>query len=81
MSLGGGVMVSALATIAIDREFDHIRVKPSAIILAFVASQLNTQHLAVRAKTLWIGIKIMCPSRTICLSSDCCFSELELKKC
>ena len=33
-----------------------------------------------RAKTGWLGIKIICPSWGTCLSSDYCFSELVLTK-
>ena len=32
----------------------------------------------VRAKTNWLGIRIMCPSGATFLSADCCFSELAL---
>jgi hypothetical protein len=46
--------------------------------LVFVASPLNTQHEGERAKTGWLGIRIMCPSETTCLPADCCFSELAL---
>jgi hypothetical protein len=33
-----------------------------------------------RAKTGWLGIRIMCPSGATCLPEDCCFSELALLK-
>jgi hypothetical protein len=36
------------------------------------------QHLVERAKTGWLGIKIMCRSGATCLSADRCFSELAL---
>ena len=57
------------------------RVKSKTIKLVFVASLLSTQHLGERAKTGWFGIRIMYPSGVTCLSADCCFSELALKKC
>ena len=41
--------------------------------LVCVASPLSTQHYEVRAKTCWLGIRIMS-------TMDCCFSELELYK-
>ena len=41
--------------------------------LVCVASPLSTQHYEVRAKTCWLGIRIMS-------IMDCCFSELELYK-
>ena len=53
------------------------RVKPKTIKLVFVASPLCTQHYGVRAKTGWLGIRIMCPSGATCLPADCCFSELQ----
>jgi hypothetical protein len=31
-----------------------------------------------RAKTAWLGIRIMCASGATCLPTDCCFSELAL---
>ena len=38
----------------------------------------STQNQGVRAKTVWLGIMIMCPSAAICLPVDFCFSELSL---
>ena len=40
----GGVMVRVLASSAVDRGFNPGRVKPKAIKLIFVTSQLSTQH-------------------------------------
>ena len=40
----GSVMVSLLASSAVDCEFLPDRVKPKTIKLVFVASPLNTQH-------------------------------------
>ena len=40
----GGVMVSVLASSAVDRGLEPGRVKPKIIKLAFVASPLSTQH-------------------------------------
>ena len=31
-----------------------------------------------RAKTGWLGIRLMCQSGATCLAADCCFSELTL---
>jgi len=55
------------------------QVKPKTLKLIFVASPLSTQHLGVRAKTGWLVIRIMCPSRATCLPVYCYFSELALK--
>jgi hypothetical protein len=38
----------------------------------------SAHNLRERAKTGWLGIRIMCPSVVICLSAGCCFSELAL---
>jgi hypothetical protein len=58
------------------------RVKPKTIKLVSVASVLRTQHLGERAKTGWLGIRIMShgPSGATCLSADCYFGELALVK-
>jgi hypothetical protein len=41
---------------------------------------LSKQQLGVRAKTCWLGIKIMCLSGATGLPANCCFSELALMK-
>jgi hypothetical protein len=47
------------------------------LILVFVASPLSIQHKGERAKTGWLGIRIMCQSgATWWTSVECCFSEL-----
>ena len=45
-------------------------VKPKTIKLAFAAYLLGTEHLGIRAKTGWLGIRIMCPSGATCLCAD-----------
>jgi hypothetical protein len=40
----GGVIVSLLATSAVDRGFEPGRVKPKTMKLVFVTSPLSTQH-------------------------------------
>jgi len=49
------------------------RVKTMTIKLVFVASPLGTQHQGERAKTSWLGMRIMCPSGATCLSAHSCF--------
>ena len=49
------------------------RVKQKTMKLVFVASLLSTQHYRERAKTSWLRIRIMLPSRATCLSADCFF--------
>ena len=56
------------------------RVKPDNKMFVFVVSPLVTQHLGVRINTGWLGIKIKCPNVATYLPTDCCFSELVLKK-
>ena len=67
----GCVMVSVLVSSVVDRGFETIK-------LVFVASPLGTQHKGERAKIGWLAIRILCPSGTTCLSTDCCFSELAM---
>ena len=76
--LSGGVMVSVLASSAVDRRFEPRSGKPKTMKLVFVASPLSTQHKGERAKTGWLGIRKMCLNGATCLSADCCFSELAL---
>jgi hypothetical protein len=40
----GGVMISILASSAVDRGFEYDRVKPMTLKLIFVATPLRTQH-------------------------------------
>jgi hypothetical protein len=74
----GGIVVSMLASSAVDRGFVPGRVKPKTMKLVFVAFLQSTQHLGERTKTSWLGIRILCPSGASCLSADCCFSELAI---
>ena len=68
----GGVMVRMLASTAIDSGFEP----QSGQTKVFVASPLCTQHQGVRAKTGFLGIRIICLSGAARLPADCCFSEL-----
>jgi hypothetical protein len=71
-------MISVLASSAVDRRFDPRSGQTKTVKLVFVASQLSMQDQGERAKTGWLGIRIMCRSGVTCLSTDCCFSELAL---
>ena len=62
----------------IDHGFEPDWIKQKTITLVFVASLLSTQHYGQRAKTGWLGIRIICQSGAPCLSADCCLSELAL---
>jgi hypothetical protein len=67
------VMVSVLASSAVNRGFETRSDKTRAKKLAFVT-------FPIRAKTGWLGIRIMCPSRATCISTNCYFSELAIYK-
>ena len=56
------------------------RVKPKIVKLVFVASPLSMQHKGEKAKTGWLGIRIMCLNEATRLSADgcLCYSELAL---
>ena len=70
-------MISMLASNAVVGSSTG-RVKPKTIKLAFVACPVGTQQTGERAKTVWLEIRIMCPSGAKCLPVHCCFSELAL---
>ena len=72
-----GVMVSVLASIAVDHESSPDRVKPKTNI-GICCFSANHAALRERAKTGWLGIRIRCPSGATSLPADCCFSELAL---
>ena len=73
-------MVSVLASSAMNLGFESRsgQTKDYSIDLCFFIAK----HAALRrkAKTGWLGIRIMCPGGAICLSADCFFSELALYK-
>ena len=74
----GGVMVSVLSLCAVDCGFEPRvgQTKDCKIsICCFFA-----KHAALRRKSKELGIRIMCLNGATCLSTDCCFSELALKK-
>jgi hypothetical protein len=54
-----------------------IQIKLKTIKYVFVASALSTHHQGIRAKTGWIGFRIMCPSGATCLTAE---GELALLK-
>ena len=69
-------MVSVLASSVVDRGFT-----PKTIKLAFVASAQSMQHYVRRKSKDWLARNqdnVSESAGTICLSVDCCFSELAL---
>jgi hypothetical protein len=39
--------------------------------LFFIASPVSAQHYGARTKTGWPGMRIMCLSEVVCLSTNC----------
>ena len=72
----GGVMVSVLASSAVDRGFEHQSGQTKDYKIGICC--FYTKHVALRRRTSWLVIRIMCQSGTMCLPADCCFSELAL---
>ena len=67
----GGVMVRVLAFNAVDRGFEPRLAKTKDYKIGICC--YSAKHAALRRKS-----RIMSPSGTTCLSSDCCSSELAL---
>jgi len=61
-------MVSMIASSVVDRGFEpRSGYKLQTINLIFAASLLSTHHSRVRAKTGWLGVRMICPSGMSCL--------------
>jgi hypothetical protein len=65
----GGVMVSLLASNAVDRGFEPRPGQTKDYKIGMYC--LSAKHTEI-AKTGWLEIMIMCLSGAICLSADCC---------
>ena len=52
------------------------RVKPKTMKMVFAVSPLSSQQYGLKAKTGWLGIRMMCPSGLTYLPLNCCFTEL-----
>ena len=74
----GGVMVSVLASSAVDRGFEPRSSQTKDYEIGICCFSAKHAALRKRSKTGCLGIRIMCPSGTTCLPADCCFSELAL---
>jgi len=74
----GDVMVSVLASSAVEHVFESLTVKPKTC--AIVIRSFSDKHAALRRKTKdWLALNQENVSeRATCLSADCCFSELAL---
>ena len=72
-----GVMVSVLASTAVGRGLESRSGQTKDYKIGICC--FSTKHAALRrAKTGWLGIRIMCLSGATCIPTDCCFSELAL---
>jgi len=74
-------MVSVPVGSAVDHGLEHRLSQTKDYNIGICC--FSPKHAAlqgVRAKTGWLGIKIMCPSAVTYLPANCCFSELALMK-
>lgn len=71
-------MVSVLELSLVDPGFDPRFGQTNDNKLIVIDSPLSMQHKEVRAMIVWLGNRIMCPSEEICVSTDCCYSNLAL---
>ena len=81
----GDVMVSVLASRAVDRGFeprsDHTKDYKIGMCCYFAkhtSLRRKNKVILLFPRTGWLGIRIMCPSGATCLSADCYFRELVL---
>ena len=75
----GSVMVSMIASSAIDRVFGGFESWSRQILYSKMCIRcffISTKLSGVRVNTGWFGIIITCSSGETCLPPDCCFSEL-----
>ena len=66
------------ASVAVDRGFEPRSGQTKDWNLYCFYFPQSTQHLGEKAKTCWLGNRIMCPTVATCLSADYCFSDLAL---
>jgi hypothetical protein len=71
-------MVSVLTSSAVDRGFETRSGQTKIYEIGIWCFSGKHAALRKRAKTGWLGIRIMCPTGATCLSAGCCFSELAL---
>jgi hypothetical protein len=71
-------MVSVLTSSAVDRGFEPRLGLTKHYKIGICCFSDKHTALRKRAKTGWLGIRIMCPSGATCLPADCCFSEVAL---
>jgi hypothetical protein len=64
-------MVSMLASSVVDRWFEPRSGQATDYEIGICC--FSAKYAGERAKTRWLGIRIMCPSWATCLSVDCYF--------
>ena len=69
-------MVSVLVSSVVDRGFEPRSGQTKDHKIGICC--FSVKHVALRRKTGWLGMRIMCLSGVTYLSVDCCFSELAL---
>ena len=77
-NLIGGVMVSMLASSAVDCGLESRSGQTKDYEIYISGSPLSTQNQGERAKTGCFRIRIMCLSGVRCPTADCYFSKLAL---
>jgi hypothetical protein len=72
----GGIMVRVLALSAVDHGFEPRTVKTKNYKIGICC--FSAKYTALRRRTGWLGIRIMCLGGAICLSINCSFSAIAL---
>jgi hypothetical protein len=75
----GSVMVSVLTSSTVDCGYEPRSSQTKDYEIGICCFSARHAALGEKAKTGWLGIRIMCQSGATCLPTDCCFSELALK--
>jgi hypothetical protein len=68
----GSVMVSLLASSAVNHGFDPRSVQTKDYKIGSCC--FSTKQVALKRKSGWLGIRIICPSGAKFLYADCCFA-------
>ena len=75
----GSVMVSLLSSSTVDDGFQFRQHQTKDYKIGICCFSAKHAALAVRAKTGWLGIRILCLNGATCLHADCCFSDIAVK--
>ena len=69
-------MVSVVAQSTVDRGFESLSGQAKEFKIGFCCLSAKHVEIGSKSKTGRLRIMKMCPSEAICLSADCCFSEI-----